>query len=131
MSLLIIMLGTNDSRAIYSANAYNVSMGMKRLVDKAKATACWAGEPNVLIVAPPPVGEGIDHSPYTVHMGPGGVYTSGKLAKYYARVAEETGTHFLDAGQVCHFNGVDFMHLTRAEHKKLADHLAALVPTLV
>ena len=131
VSLLVIMLGTNDSRAIYSANAYNIAAGMRRLVNKAKATDCWAGEPNILVVAPPPVGEGIDHCPYTVEMGPGGVYTSEHLAKYYARIAEETGVHFLDAGKICKFNEVDFMHLTRAEHRKLADHLIRLIPELV
>lgn len=131
VSLLIIMLGTNDSRAIYSTNAYNISAGMRRLVNKAKSVECWAEKPNILIVAPPPVGEGINHCPFTVEMGPGAVHTSQRLAKYYARTAEETGCHFLDAGEICQFNEVDFMHLTRESHKKFADHLAALIPTLL
>ena len=59
IDLLIIMLGTNDSKERFSANAYAIGKGMERLILSAKNTDCWAkSEPNILVVCPPPIGEG-------------------------------------------------------------------------
>lgn len=134
VSLLVIMLGTNDVKERLSANAYAIGLGMRRLVQKAKTVDCWAPgtEPNILIIAPPPIGEGVEHCDLADEMGVGAVEKSRQLAKQYAAVAAETGVHFLDAGALgCEFNQVDFMHLTRKGHAQLAEHLAALIPTLV
>ena len=111
VSLLVIMLGTNDSKERFGMNAYAIGLGMRRLVQKAQTTDCWGpgGRPNILIVAPPAIGEGVLTSP----------------------VAEETGAHFLDAGACgCEFNTIDYMHLTKKGHAALAAALGRLVPQL-
>ncbi len=137
VSLLIVMLGTNDTKERFSANAYAIGLGMKRLVLKARATDCWGpgGTPNILIVAPPAIGEGVLTSPVADEMGtmgPGCVEKSRRLPGEFKRVAAETGCHFLDANAVgCEFNKVDFMHLTRRGHAALAAALAKLAPTLL
>lgn len=118
-------------------NAFAISLGMRRLVQKAQTTDCWGpgGKPNILIVAPPVIGEGVLTSPVAEEMGtmgPGCVEKSRKLPAHFKRVAEETGCHFLDANQCgAEFNAIDFMHLTRRGHANLADALARLVPTLL
>ena len=136
VSLLIIMLGTNDIKERFGMNAYAVGLGMKRLVQKAQTIECWAGgKPNILIISPPPIGEGIAASPVAEEMGttgPSCVEKSRKLAGEYRRVAGETGCAFLDAGETgCEFNHIDFMHLTKKGHATLAAKLAQLVPQLV
>ncbi len=134
VSLLILMLGTNDTKERLSANAYAIGLGMRRLVQKAQTVDCWpSGQgPNILVVAPPPIGAGVETSSVAEEMGAGAVEKSRQLAAHYARIAQETGVHFLDAGALgCPFNQVDFMHLTRQGHRQLADHLAALIPTLI
>ena len=129
IDLLIIMLGTNDSKQRMNTTPYVVAKGMERLVRKAMTVDCWGpnGKPNVLIIAPPPVGKGVETSACADEMGKGSVETSRELAKYYAATAELLGVHFLDAS-FCEFNTVDFMHLTRKGHAQLAEKLAALVP---
>ncbi len=137
VSLLIVMLGTNDSKERFGMNAFAISLGMRRLVQKAQTTECWGpgGKPNILIIAPPIIEEGVLTSPVADEMGTMGhgcVEKSRKLPAYFKRVAEETGCHFLDANQVgAEFNTIDFMHLTRKGHAALADALAKLVPTLL
>lgn len=134
VDLLILMLGTNDVKERLGANAYAIGLGMRRLVRKAQATDCWApgARPNILIVAPPPIGRGVESSPVADEMGAGAVEKSLLLPARYRAVAVETGAHFLDAGKAgCEFNQVDFMHLTRRGHRQLADRLAALVPSLL
>ena len=101
IDLLIIMLGTNDVKERFGANAACIAAGMERLILKAKSVDCWGTkQPNILVVAPPPI------------------------------ICERQGVHFLDAKD-CEFNQVDFMHLTRKGHAQLAELLAAKVPELV
>lgn len=130
VDLLIIMLGTNDSKERFSANAAGVGRGMARLVKKAMDTECWGGKkPNVLVIAPPPIQEGVKNSDVADEMGKNCVEVSQGLAKEYKKQCELLGVHFLDAAE-CEFNQTDCMHLSRKGHRMLADKLAELVPVL-
>ena len=137
VSLLIVMLGTNDTKQRFGMNAYAIGLGMRRLVQKAATIDCWepGGKPNILIVSPPAVGEGALTSSVAEEMGttpPTCVEKSRQLAVEYRRVAEETGCHFLDADSCgCEFNTIDYMHLTKKGHMALAAALAKLVPGLL
>lgn len=127
VDLLIIMLGTNDCKERFCANAGVIGRGMERLVRKAYSVDCWGGKkPNVLIVAPPSIKPGF----CDVVMGEGCIERSQGLAKYYKATAELLGCHFMDA-EGCQFNSRDFMHLSRLGHAQLAQRLAEAVPKLV
>lgn len=134
VSLLVIMLGTNDTKSRLSANAYSIGRGMERLVQTAQSVDCWGpdGQPNILIVAPKAIEEGVYTSPVADEMEPGCVEKSRQLAAEYQEVARRNGCAFLDAntlGLSC--NSIDFMHLTRESHAKLAAALARIIPTLL
>lgn len=59
VDLLIIMLGTNDTKERFNASPACIGIGMERLALKAETVAAWrAGKPNLLIVAPPHIGAG-------------------------------------------------------------------------
>lgn len=133
VDLLVVMLGTNDTKDRFYASAACIAIGMARLVKKAMATECWKnGQPNILVVAPPPIGEGMLHSAVAATMGTGCPEKSRELARYYREQCALLGCHFLDAGQLgCEFNPVDFMHLTKAGHARLARELAERIPGLV
>ena len=131
VDLLIIMLGTNDTKDRFYASAACIAIGMARLVKKAMATECWgAHTPNILVVAPPAIGEGMLSSPVAATMGQLCVEKSRELAHYYKEQCDLIGCHFLDADG-CEFNQVDYMHLTKKGHSQLAERLAQLVPQLV
>ena len=133
IDLLVIMLGTNDTKDRFYASAACIAIGMARLVKKAMATECWGGKsPNILVIAPPPIGEGMLRSEVAATMGTGCVEKSRELARYYEEQCGLIGCHFLDAGKLgCEFNQIDYMHLTRKGHAALASALAGLVPQLV
>ena len=133
VDLLIIMLGTNDTKDRFAASAACIAIGMARLVKKAQTTECWGDKkPNILVIAPPPIGEGMLTSPVADTMGAGCVTKSEELARYYKEQCDLTGAHFLDAGALgCEFNRVDFMHLTRKGHADLAQALAERVPQMI
>lgn len=127
VDLLIIMLGTNDTKDRLGMNAACIGLGMERLVRKCMSVDCWGNHgPNVLIVAPPPIGDELNDP----CMGEHCAEKSRGLAKYYQEKANLLGCHFMDANG-CEFNSIDYMHLTRKGHAQLAERVAALVPQIV
>ena len=133
VDLLIIMLGTNDTKDRFYATSACIGLGMARLVKKAYATECWSAKgPNVLVIAPPPIGEEMHSSAVAPVMGSLCAEKSRELAREYKLQCDLIGCHFLDAASLgCEFNTVDHMHLTRKGHATLAEGLAKLVPELV
>lgn len=133
VDLLVIMLGTNDTKDRFYASAACIAIGMARLVKKAQATECWGNKkPNILVIAPPPIGEGMLTSPVAETMGTGCVKKSEELAHYYKEQCDLIGCHFLDAGALgCEFNQIDYMHLTKQGHRTLAEALARRIPQLL
>ena len=127
VDLLIIMLGTNDTKDRLGMNAACIGLGMERLVRKCMSVDCWGDHgPNILIVAPPPIGEEL-RDPC---MGDHCAEKSRELAKYYAEKAKLLGCHFMDANG-CEFNRVDYMHLSKKGHAQLALRLGEIVPQIV
>ena len=119
VDLLIIMLGTNDTKERFGADAACIGWGMKRLVNKCISVDCWGDHsPRILIVCPPPIGREMD----VPTMGKGCADKSEKLAAEFEAAAENTGCMFLDA-KGCEFNKTDYMHLTKRGHSQLAELL--------
>lgn len=127
IDLLVIMLGTNDTKERFCANAYAIAKGMERLVLKCKSVDCWGDKaPNILIIAPPPIEE-----PFLdLVMGDGCVAKSELLGQTFADTAKLLNCHFMDA-KGCEFNSIDHMHLTKKGHAELAKRLTELIPTLL
>lgn len=128
VDLLIIMLGTNDCKERFNANATCISIGLERLIQKAKSIPAWKdGKPNILVICPPHMKEDM----HDEAMGLCCVEKSPLLASRFAEKASANGCAFLDAEGIAEFNKVDYMHLSRKGHTQLAEKLAELVPELV
>lgn len=128
VDLLIIMLGTNDTKERFGANAACIALGMERLIEKARSVPCWGGHaPSILIVSPPHIGEGAVHSEVCVTMGRDCVEKSRQLARWMKPVAMKQGCAWLDAEGIAPFNQVDYMHLTKKGHRNLAEKLSEMV----
>lgn len=133
LDLLIIMLGTNDTKERFCATPENIAKGLERLVRKAlDTTDAWRNEPNILIIAPTPIEEGYQDTLVGGEMGKGCIEKSKALAPLYQDVAQRLHCHFLDAGAIegVHMYPYDHMHLSLNSHRILAEKLAKLIPTL-
>ena len=131
LDLVIIMLGTNDTKERLHASTATIARGMQRIVEAAMKADCWGGhDPNVLIVCPPPMPQEVHTGFFAEEMGAGCADKCVHMAEEYQKTADLLGVHFLDAAG-CPFNTIDFMHLTREGHRMLARRLADLVPTLI
>ncbi len=128
VDLLILMLGTNDTKERFGANADCIGLGMERLIMKAKSVPAWTkGVPRILVVAPPWIGSDF----HDAVMGAGCIEKSRGLAAAYQKVCQRQGCAFLDAEGIADFNKIDHMHLTKNGHRALADALANIVPGLI
>ena len=126
LDYMILMLGTNDCKVRFSAVPKNIADGMQRLVETAQRMDVWREKPQILIVAPPPIGEESDTSFIGRDMGPCSK-KSEQLAKEYKLWADEDGFDFLDAAPLTKMNRYDFMHMDRESHARLADKFAEIL----
>lgn len=134
VDLLIIMLGTNDTKERFGSSAACIALGLKRLVAKAIATTdCWSShKPNILIVTPKNIDKEYEETAVGATMGRGCAEKSQGLGAEYAKIAELMGCHYFDANTVVKENNhIDYMHLTAEGHEALASALAERIPGLL
>ena len=126
LDLLIITLGTNDSKERFCANAPTIAIGLKQLCKQAMQCECWASKPNILVVAPAPILPEVETAVFGSTMGAGCSEKSLGLSCEYERVCKELNLHFLDANG-CDIDKEDCIHLTVKGHDQMATMLASVV----
>jgi lysophospholipase L1-like esterase len=132
LDLVIIMLGTNDTKPHLARPALRIALGAKKLIDFARTLDGGVGtsypNPPVLLIAPPPLGR---LSAYFEEMFAGGHAKSAQFAALYEAIAAMTGAAFLDAGAVIATDGMDGIHFTAESQRKLGLAVAAKARTLL
>ena len=126
VDLLIIMLGTNDTKERFCVTPEAIGIGMDRLVKKAMDThGAWANnKPQILIVTPKNIDDEYEQTSVAAPMGLGCAKRSRGLAKCFEAVAEANGCYYLDANDyVTNNNKTDYMHLDKQGHEELANAL--------
>ena len=124
--MLIIMLGTNDCKERFSATAKNIADGAKRLIKVAQSADVWKEKPRILLVSPAPIEKECETSDVSGEMG---VCSdkSYELKGTYKLCADDCKCEFLDAGLYVSMNKIDYMHLDKESHKRLAEALADVI----
>ena len=127
VDVVVIMLGTNDTKSILGRTAAEIAAGAGTLVDAVlRSGAGPAGAaPRVLLVAPPPPGEATDRSEL---WGFGEARAKGlAMGRLYATVAAMRGIAFLDASTVAEVEPADGVHLASVGHAALGAAVAEAV----
>jgi lysophospholipase L1-like esterase len=127
VDLVIIMLGTNDLKAIYGVGAPEIASAAGVLVGLAlQSLSGPAGAtPGVLLVAPVPLGPATERS--EIWGFGAAVENSRRLASMYRVVAEEKGVAYLDAGSVASVSPLDGVHLDAPAHAAVGRAMAEAV----
>lgn len=133
LDLVILMLGTNDMKVRYQAQAVDITEGARSIVREIRRLhqeirPDWM--PQILLVSPLLVGEKIRDGLSDCSEGFGGeraYWLSRELAPLYQQVAREEGCHFLDAGSVASAGTADALHLEEEGHRDLAAAMEAKV----
>lgn len=130
VDLVILMLGTNDLKARFTASAHDIALGLQRLVLEIRRSACGpdGAAPDIILAAPVPVIEtGVFAQTFA-----GAAEKSRALAPALKDVADRQGVAFADMGGYASVDPVDGIHLDGAAHaaigaamaKYVLDHLA-------
>ena len=129
LDLVVVMLGTNDTKSYLRRTPNEIAVGMFTLLRQVLTSAGGIGTaypaPKVLLVAPPPLGE-VGHPWFEVTFDGGRAKTL-ELAQKYEALASFLNIAFFDAGSVISTDGVDGIHLTEDNNRVLGEALAAEV----
>ncbi|MCV7285302.1 SGNH/GDSL hydrolase family protein [Mycolicibacterium wolinskyi] len=133
LDLVIIMLGTNDTKAYFRREPLDIAVGMSVLVTQVLTSAGGVGTlypaPQVLVVSPPELAA-MPH-PWFQLIFEGGQRKSAELAKVYSALASFVNVPFFDAGSVMTTDGVDGIHFTEDNNRDLGVALAEEVRALL
>ena len=131
VDVVVIMVGTNDLKAQFDADAPLIAAGASGLVDLARRSLAGPGgtPPRVILVAPPPLGPVAGRS--EIWGFATGHAKSEELGRLYRTAAEWAGCAFLDAGAVVTASPIDGVHLEPAAHEKLGVAVAEVVRGLL
>ncbi len=129
LDALVLMLGTNDVKARFTATPEAVVGGIASLLDIAQHRVMQRRHSGfkILLICPTPV----------VEVGPirgefwGGAARAQALAPLLRTLAEARGVDFLDAGAVIKVSPLDGVHFDEAEHAKLAAAVRAKLEAIL
>jgi lysophospholipase L1-like esterase len=133
LDLVILMLGTNDTKAYFGRTPLDIALGMSVLVTQVLTSAGGVGTlypaPQVLVVAPPPL-PAMPH-PWFQLLFEGSQEKSARLAEVYGAMASFAKVPFFDAGSVISTDGVDGLHFTEDNNVALGRALGDQVTLIL
>lgn len=131
LDLVVLMLGTNDLKAVFGVSPGEIAMGVKILAQMILGSDSGIGNkaPKLLLLCPPAIGDQL-HLPDVAAKFPDGQKDSRKLPKYYEALASSLGCGFLNT-QTLIEPGSDGIHLDAAAHARLGKAVAALVKSIL
>ncbi len=154
IDLVIVMLGSNDTKDQFSVDAYSIARSMTRLMDaiqfsrsgrpdgeagasdaadsaavKRPGASDGTPRPKILLIAPPPLRREILEGDLGMiwEMSAASVHKSEQLASFYEQIARDYSAYFLDAGKVCSPSLTDCLHLPPEGHIALAEAVCSKI----
>jgi lysophospholipase L1-like esterase len=132
----VIMLGTNDTKAVFKRSPFQIALGAGKLVGIVQSSGNMFGggwysypAPRVLLVAPPPLGkQTIMAETFESDIG---VERSKGLATAYRKIAEAAGVSYFDAASVIQTDGSDGVHFSGETQRKLGSAITEQVRTIL
>lgn len=122
----VIMLGTNDCKAYYKSNSYNIAKGLGLCIDELLK---YISPEKVLIVSPIFLGDTVWKEEFDPEFDALSVDIAKGLFHEYKKVAETKGTNIISASDFAKPSDVDQEHLTKEGHQLLAHAIYNAVVT--
>lgn len=116
LSMILIMLGTNDCKDRYHLCPEEIREEMRLLLTSVLQYFERDARPKILLAAPPPIRGDIGEYEYS---GLASQRSRG-LGEQYELLAADMGIPFLDAGSLGIGLGADALHFTKEDHRRFA-----------
>ncbi|MCR5732249.1 MAG: G-D-S-L family lipolytic protein [Sphaerochaetaceae bacterium] len=127
LDLVIVMLGTNDTKQVFNASVKSIAYGLEVIIERIRAHEC--GEPEILIISPILIAEDVENSRF-VSFDKSSHFKSLEFASCFEKTAKKMDTFFFDAAMVAHC-GSDSLHMTKESHDSLAKALLPVVKDIL
>ena len=126
LSLVVLMLGTNDFQRTHQNNAWLSAQGTAKLINLVRQSPIEPGMPvpEILVVAPPTITE---PKGYIAHKFSGAERRYAGLPNELEKVASELFVSYFDANSVTESSQVDGIHLDAPQHEVLGKAIAKAV----
>lgn len=131
VDIVVVVLGTNDLKTMYSASAWDIAQGAGKLLDVVANSACGPDgrAPQALLVAPPPTRVTGLGAPFEDVLERADA-KSGWFGAEFAAVAADRGVAYLNAGDVIESSPIDGVHWSPQAHRAIGQAIAAAVEGL-
>ena len=129
LSLVILMLGTNDFQANHEHTALDAKKGMRALIHEIRHTTLEPGMkmPEILVVAPPPI---LEPKGDIATKFNGAEEKCVGLAEAYQALCNELQCHFFDAATVTTSSKVDGVHFDIDQHLTFGNAMTEFVDNI-
>jgi len=130
LSLVVVLLGTNDFQSVHQLDAWQSSQGLAAIIASIRRAPIEPGllVPEILVVAPPPIRTAMGAIALKFLNAE---KKAVGLADAMQEVAHDTKCHFFDAGSVTETSKVDGVHLDEEQHRRLGLALAGEVKRIL
>lgn len=116
LDMVILMLGTNDCKAVYDASAGVIGLGIKELLKQIKTSDSHT---KILLISPILLGKDIWNG-FDPEFNEVSVLVSEKLKEVYQKIAEDEKIYFMAASDYAAASAKDREHLDKQGHRVLA-----------
>lgn len=129
LDLVVIMLGTNDTKIMFGHTPMTMRLAMERMIRLVQNTDAWSDtgvRPQILLVAPPRMGDverGTFYGMFDAHSAE----MIPEVSNQFRQLAQQYHCLFADGSQVAAQHCCDFIHLTAAEHAQLAQLIGDVI----
>ena len=133
VDMVVLMLGTNDTKEFLGMPAWAIAKGAQLLIERIQngGYAHDGGAPEILLVAPIKLNNAITEGWLAEEFGPSSLDKDAQLARYYLKVAEETGVHFFNAAEFIEADPADGVHMNDAGHAVMAEKIYEQVKNII
>jgi len=119
LDLVIIMLGTNDTKEKFGATIEDIAQGLEQLVKILRNPDVY--NKDILIVSPIHISDKITDSQYYEAFGLKGAEKSKLLSPEFKKIADKYGCYFMDAAEYAGADDKDAIHIDAKGHVSLAE----------
>lgn len=130
LDLVVLMLGTNDTKAYFKREPFDIAVGISSLITQITQPktgfGCREANTKVLLIAPPSLRADIP-SLWVAELFDGAYKKSSKLAELYSQLATQLNFHFFNAGDVITTEGEDGIHFSEGNNKILGMEVANFI----
>lgn len=132
LDVVILMLGTNDTKRRFNLTPMTIGQSMMQLVRAVKLYGVnAAGEaPHIIIAAPAPIGDNLMQTRHAECFGEQAVEVSRGLGPELLRVSKLLRVDFFDAAPYAEVSKLDAVHLTARGHLRLGEAMAEKIKSL-